>query len=70
MYGNVIIGPTLEYVTDREIPPENPKVIETLVKFGHRIIPSLKEYKPIGSVVGLRPGTEQRDYHLEALPDK
>ena len=70
MYGNVIIGPTLEYVNDREIPPVNPTVIETLVRFGQRIIPGLKEYKPIGSVVGLRPGTEQRDYHLEALPEK
>ena len=66
----MIVGPTQEYVDNREIPPENPLVIDRLVEFGHKVIPGLKDYNPIGTIVGLRPGTEQKDYHLEAVPNK
>ena len=70
VYGNVIVGPTLEFVPDREIPPANPRTIKELVKFAEGIIPGLKNYQPAGAVVGLRPATKQKDYHLEAVPNK
>ena len=70
VYGNVIVGPTLEFVKDRKPLPMSADTIQQLTAFAEGIIPDLKNYRPVGSIVGLRPGTYQRDYIIEAVPDK
>ncbi len=70
VHGNVVVGPTMEDVPDREIPPSTRSITNRLVTYAQRIFPGLKDFQPIGTMVGLRPATQQKDYFLEALPNR
>jgi glycerol-3-phosphate dehydrogenase len=65
LYDQVIVGPTAldqESRTDREV---SSGVADELAEVGVRIIPSLDIDKAhVGEYVGIRPGTDKRDYQI------
>jgi len=69
LYDQIIVGPTAldqESLTDRSV---DPVVGEELAKYVQKIIPQLDtETDYVGDYVGIRPGSNQRDYqiHLDA----
>ena len=71
LYDQIVVGPTAldqESRTDRTADPE---VANELTQHAKRIIPNLKpsdEY--CGEYVGIRPGTDCRDYQIRAIPDR
>ncbi len=71
LYNQIVVGPTAldqESRTDRSI---DPKVAEELDAHAKRIIPGLNpENDLIGEYVGVRPGTDQRDYQIHLYPRK
>ncbi len=66
VYGNLVVGPSAENIEEREKPDPNPTILQKLKEYAESIVPELKNHKPIGSIVGLRPATKQKDYHLYA----
>ena len=66
VYGNLVVGPTAEDVEEREKPDPDPVVLQKLREYAESIVPELKNHKPVGSIVGLRPATQQKDYHLHS----
>ena len=71
LYDQIVVGPTAldqDSRTDRSI---HPQVAEELDAHAKRIIPGLDAEKDlVGEYVGLRPGTDQRDYQIHFFPDK
>lgn len=71
LYDQIVVGPTAldqDSKTDRSI---HPQVAEELDAHAKRIIPGLDTEKDcIGEYVGVRPGTDQRDYQIHLFPDK
>ena len=68
VYGNVIVGPTAvdqESLTDRSTDTDT---IESLKKFGEKILPVLKKAEVVGTYSGLRPSTQYRDYQIRSHP--
>ena len=69
MYGNVIVGPTAEYVKSKTDRSNSEEVLTELQSFAEEKIPILKNYKPIGSYSGIRPATEHSDYQIKHDPE-
>ena len=68
MYGNVIVGPTAEYINSKTDRSNSEEVIAHLQSFAEEKLPILKKYKPIGSYSGIRPATEYSDYQIKRDP--
>ena len=70
-YNQIVVGPTAldqESKTDRSIDPIVAKELDLHVK---RIIPSINtDADCIGEYVGVRPGTDKRDYQIHLYPKK
>jgi glycerol-3-phosphate dehydrogenase len=67
-----VVGPTAldqSSRTDCRIDPEVAKELDTTIQ---RIIPQLVDPKAalVGGYVGIRPGTDQRDYQIHLVPNK
>ncbi|KAL3943414.1 MAG: hypothetical protein SGBAC_002539 [Bacillariaceae sp.] len=69
MYHQLVVGPTAldqDSRTDRRI---DPKVAKHLDGIANRIVPELDpESACVGEYVGIRPGTDQRDYQIHLDP--
>ena len=65
IYGNVIVGPTAEYIESKTDRSNSEAVLADLQSFAEEKIPILKNYKPIGSYSGIRPATEHSDYQIK-----
>lgn len=71
LYHQIAVGPTAldqESRSDRE--PDD-AVAETLSALGKKIVPNLDPVADyVGEYVGIRPGTDRRDYQIHAYPEK
>eukprot|EP00521_Asterionellopsis_glacialis_P007210 CAMPEP_0195289564 /NCGR_PEP_ID=MMETSP0707-20130614/5791_1 /TAXON_ID=33640 /ORGANISM="Asterionellopsis glacialis, Strain CCMP134" /LENGTH=481 /DNA_ID=CAMNT_0040349585 /DNA_START=150 /DNA_END=1592 /DNA_ORIENTATION=+ len=71
LYDQIVVGPTAldqESRTDRTADPE---VATTLTEHVKRLIPKLDpETAHVGEYVGIRPGTDHRDYQIMMYPEK
>jgi glycerol-3-phosphate dehydrogenase len=69
IYDQIVVGPTAldqESKTDRSI---DPKVAAELDEYAQKVIPGLDpESDCIGEYVGIRPGTDKRDYQIHLFP--
>jgi glycerol-3-phosphate dehydrogenase len=65
IYGNVLLGPTAENLTDRDDTSTSRDGLEFLLAKGRAIIPSLLEEEITASYAGLRAATGRPDYVVE-----
>jgi glycerol-3-phosphate dehydrogenase len=71
IYNQLVVGPTALDQTSRTDCSIDPKVANELDEFIKRIIPELDVEKAyVGEYVGIRPGTDQRDYQIHLSPNK
>ena len=69
VYGHVLVGPTAHDVTDRRVPCPQRMTVEqreALAEHAARVLPCLRDTRPVGEYSGLRPATEHRDYCISA----
>lgn len=71
IYNQIVVGPTAsdqESKTDREI---DPIVAKKLDDYAKRIVPGLDpDVDFVGEYVGIRPGTDRRDYQIHVYPEQ
>jgi len=70
IYNQIVVGPTAldqESRTDRSIDPIIAKELDIHVK---RLIPDLDVSNLVGEYVGVRPGTDKRDYQIHLYPEE
>jgi glycerol-3-phosphate dehydrogenase len=65
IYGNVLLGPTAENLTDRDDTSTSADGLEFLLSKGRAIMPSLLEEEITASYAGLRAATDRHDYVVE-----
>jgi len=65
IYGNVLLGPTAENLTDRDDTSTSRDGLEFLLAKGRAIMPSLLEEEITASYAGLRAATGRPDYVVE-----
>jgi glycerol-3-phosphate dehydrogenase len=65
-YGHLVIGPTAEDQTDREVASVDKEAIHRLLAKGKKTLPSLDLNLIVGTYAGLRPATQFKDYVIEA----
>jgi len=64
VYGNVLLGPTAEDVTDRTDTATTAAGLAGLLDAGRRLLPGLAAEEVTASYAGLRAATEHRDYQI------
>ena len=64
VYGNVLLGPTAEDVTDRADTATTAAGLAGLMDAGRRLMPGLVAEEVTATYVGLRAATEHRDYQI------
>jgi glycerol-3-phosphate dehydrogenase len=64
VYGNVLLGPTAEDVTDRQDTATTAAGLEALLDAGRRIVPALVDEEITATYAGVRAATEHRDYQI------
>jgi glycerol-3-phosphate dehydrogenase len=69
VYGNVMLGPTAQDVTDRDDRSSTEDGIEGLRALGARMMPELLEHEVTAIYVGLRAASEHADYQLQVHED-
>ena len=69
VFGNVVLGPTAEDVTDRTATGTTAAGLSTLLTKGERILPALVREEVTATYTGLRAATEHADYQLFLHPD-
>ncbi len=70
MYNNIIVGPTAEDIPERQHPKTEPEVEQKLVEFAYRVLPALRQHKPVTFYAGIRPATQYKDYQIYANKEK
>ncbi|KAG7346323.1 FAD dependent oxidoreductase [Nitzschia inconspicua] len=71
IYNQLVVGPTAEDQCSRTDRTIDQTVAKNLDDYIQRIIPSIQpEHDLVGEYVGIRPGTNQRDYQIHVSPDK
>lgn len=70
VYGNVLLGPTAEDVTDKGDTGSTADGLEFLQRNGTRILPELMQEEVTAVYAGLRAATEHSDYQIQAYPDQ
>jgi len=70
VYGNVLLGPTAEDVTDRAETGSSTAGLAGLRRMGARLIPELIEEEVTAVYAGLRAATEHPDYQLRSHPEQ
>jgi glycerol-3-phosphate dehydrogenase len=68
IYGNVLLGPTAENLTDRDDTSTSVRGLEFLLAKGRAIMPSLLEEEVTACYAGLRAATDRPDYVIEVDP--
>ncbi|WP_167101032.1 NAD(P)/FAD-dependent oxidoreductase [Mycobacterium sp. DL592] len=68
IYGNVMLGPTSEDLTDRSATATSETGLESLLDKGSRLMPSLLEEEITATYAGLRAAIDAGDYLIEADP--
>jgi glycerol-3-phosphate dehydrogenase len=66
VYGNVLLGPTAQDVTDRSDPATTAGGLRSLLAAGERILPGLAGEEVTATYAGLRAATEHADYQVYA----
>ena len=66
VFGNVLLGPTAEDVTDRSDPSTSAAGLSALLAAGRRILPRLEQEEVTATYAGLRAATEHPDYQVGA----
>ena len=66
VFGNVLLGPTAEDVTDRADRSTSAAGLSALLADGRRILPGLEQEEVTATYAGLRAATEHSDYQLGA----
>jgi glycerol-3-phosphate dehydrogenase len=66
VFGNVLLGPTAEDVTDRADRATSAAGLSALLADGRRILPGLEHEEVTATYAGLRAATEHSDYQLGA----
>jgi len=64
VFGNVLLGPTAEDVTDRDDRSTSAAGLSALLADGRRILPALEQEEVTATYAGLRAATEHSDYQL------
>ena len=67
VFGNVLLGPTAEDVTDRADRSTSAAGLSALLADGRRILPGLEREEVTATYAGLRAATEHSDYQLGAF---
>jgi glycerol-3-phosphate dehydrogenase len=67
VFGNVLLGPTAEDVTDRADRSTSAAGLSALLADGRRILPGLDREEVTATYAGLRAATEHSDYQLGAF---
>ncbi len=68
IYGNVMLGPTAEDLTDRTATATSEKGFEFLLSKGEKLMPRLLQEEVTASYAGLRAAVDTGDYIIEADP--
>lgn len=68
VYGNVLVGPTAEDLTDRTATQTTHDGLHGLLARGHHIMPALADAEITATYAGLRAATEHVDYCYEVDP--
>jgi glycerol-3-phosphate dehydrogenase len=69
VFGNVMLGPTAEDLSDKRDTASTAGGLERLTELGRRLMPELLEYEVTAVYAGLRAATEHADYQLLVDPD-
>jgi glycerol-3-phosphate dehydrogenase len=70
IYGNVMLGPTSENLTDRSDTSTSEEGFDFLLGKGRVLMPALLEEEVTASYAGLRAATEHSDYVIDVDPDQ
>ena len=70
VYGNVLLGPTAEDISDREATDSTAGGIDSLWAKGRRIVPALLDEEVTAVYAGLRAATEHSDYQFVSHPEQ
>jgi glycerol-3-phosphate dehydrogenase len=70
VYGNVLLGPTAEDLTDRSDSGSTTEGLAELLGHAGRIMPALVKEEVTAVYAGLRAATEHGDYQLSGHPEK
>ncbi|SFY45190.1 NAD(P)/FAD-dependent oxidoreductase [Streptomyces atratus] len=70
IYGNVMLGPTAEDLTDRTDTSTSEDGYDFLLSKGARLMPSLLTEEVTASYAGLRAAIDRDDYLIEAAPEQ
>jgi glycerol-3-phosphate dehydrogenase len=70
VYGNVLLGPTAEDVTDRCDTATTAAGLRSLLAAGRRILPGLAGEEVTSTYAGLRAATEHPDYQIRVDADR
>ena len=64
VYGNVLLGPTAEDISDPEDTATTAVGLDALLDAGRRIVPALVDEEVTATYAGVRAATEHRDYQI------
>jgi len=70
VYGNVLLGPTAEDITDPTDTATTGDGIAALMTAGRRIVPGLEHEEVTAIYAGVRAATEHRDFQIRVHPDE
>lgn len=71
IYDHIVVGPTALDQESRVDRQPDPAVTEELARYGKQIVPQLKSSSSMmREYVGIRPGTDKRDYSIQAKHNK
>ncbi len=70
IYGNVMLGPTSENLTDRTATDTSEDGFDFLLRKGEKLMPRLLREEVTASYAGLRAAIDHGDYLIEADPDQ
>ena len=70
VWGNVLLGPTAENVSDRRGTQTTPEGLAYLVDQGSRIMPALIDEEITTTYAGLRAATQHDDYQIHSYPEQ
>ena len=69
-FGNLLVGPTAEDQTERDLAEVDHDTLAMLVAKGCELVPGLADVGVNAIYAGLRPATQFKDYQIAALPER
>jgi glycerol-3-phosphate dehydrogenase len=70
VYGNVLLGPTAEDLSDKTATHTSAKGLQSLLEKGEKILPDLLKEEVTATYAGLRAATEHSDYQITLYTDQ